>query len=70
MSKENCCDSSCNGCPTDEKMINGYINIYDIGGLYQAMSAIYDTEERAIETSKMVKGYVGTVFISLNKKGA
>ena len=58
------------GCPTDKKMINGYINIYDIGGLYQAMSAIYDTEERAIETSKMVKGYVGTVFISLNKKGA
>lgn len=57
------------GCPTDKKTVNGYINIYDIGGLYQAMSAIYDNEEIAIETGKMVKGYAGTVFISLSKKG-
>ena len=50
--------------------IHGYINIYDIGGLYQAMSAIYDNEKIAIATGKMVKGYAGTVFISLHKREA
>ena len=66
----NCKACSCKSSTTEEsKSISGYINIYDVGGLYQAMSAIYDNEEIAIETGKMVKGYVGTVFISLNKKG-
>ena len=67
MSKENCCGKGCNGCNTAEKILSGYINIYDMGGLYQAMSAIYDTEDRAMETGKITKGYIGTVFIQLPK---
>ena len=53
-----------------ENLISGYINIYDTGGVYQAMSAIYDTEDRAIETGKIVRGYIGTVFIKLPKEAS
>ena len=67
MSKS-CCGNGCNGCSIIEKTISGYINIYDTGGVYQAMSAIYDTEDRAIETGKLTRGYIGTVFIKLPKE--
>ena len=66
------CKGNCGGgvlCDTSDKAIKGYINIYDVGGLYQAMSAIYDTEKRAEETGKLVKGYIGTTFINLTLKG-
>ena len=32
------------------------------------MSAIYDTEKRAEETGKLVKGYIGTTFINITLK--
>lgn len=67
------CGNDCIECSTKkiitQNVIEGFINIYDIGGLYQTMSALYDTEIRAKEIGEMVKGYIGTVFISLNKKG-
>lgn len=64
-----CVNNNCGGCGCsvieESTIIKGYINIYDVSGLYQANSAIYADEIKAIETGKMVKGYVGTVFISL-----
>lgn len=66
-----CCGNGCNGCSVIEesKSISGYINIYDVGGMYQAMSAFYSEEEKAIEVGNSTKGYIGTVFVSLDKKG-
>ena len=63
-----CCGNGCAGCSNNKSEIKGYINIYDAGGVYQAMSAIYDTENRAEETGKLIKGYIGTTFINLTLK--
>lgn len=62
-----CCD---NGCMECVDMVSGYINIYDIGGMYQSNSGIYAIEVDAIETGKMVKGYVATVPVKFKKKVA
>ena len=64
------CKGVCGDCSCDtfDKEVKGYINIYDVGGVYQAMSAIYDTEKRAEETGKLVKGYIGTTFINITLK--
>lgn len=62
-----CCDNGCMGCAN---MVRGYINIYDIGGMYQSNSGIYAIESDAVETGRMVQGYVATVPVSFKKKGA
>lgn len=64
---EKCCDNDCMKCVD---MISGYINIYDIDGMYQSGLGIYSIETAAVETGKMVKGYVATVPIKFKKKGA
>ena len=73
------CGNGCNGCSSNGikvenseentfveigNIIKGYINIYDVGGFLQSNSGIYDTEEKAKETGKLIKGYITTVFIS------
>ena len=63
-----CCGNGCGDCSNNRSEIKGYINIYDVGGVYQAMSAIYDTEKRAEETCKLVKGYIVTTFINITLK--
>ena len=57
----NSCEAcSCKSSTIEETtLVKGYINIYDIGGMYQAMSSIYDTKERAIEVGKWLKGMKG-----------
>lgn len=60
-----CCG---NGCMECVDMISGYINIYDINGMYQSNSALYAIETDAVVTGQMTKGYVTTVPVKFKKK--
>ena len=43
--------------------ITGFINIYKADSMLQTSCAIYEMEEQAIKTGKMVKGYKITLPI-------
>ncbi len=43
--------------------IKGYINIYKADSMLQTSCAIYATEEKGVETGKMVRGYKITLPI-------
>ncbi len=53
----------CNTKESDE-LFTGWINIYDSGGFIQSGSGIYETEDKALEAGKIIKGYITSVSIS------
>lgn len=68
------CNGGCSDC-INKSVINdnnlvfdGWINIYDTGGSLQSNSGIYTSEDRAIESGKLVKGYVVSVYITFPAK--
>ncbi len=45
-------------------VISGYINMFLQDGMYQSSSSLFETKETAMETGKLVRGYVATVPVT------